>query len=143
MSKLKLEREFMADPESVFAFVTQTENLLKWWGHEGMTITEHNLDFTKTGTWSSVLMNAEGGTHKVTGAVVAVNPPHSVEFTWAWHDENNVRGHNSTVRFEISSNGSGGTKFTMVHSGLADEDSVANHQIGWVSTFKKLQRLAN
>ena len=137
-----MEREFAADPERVFAFVTRTENLLAWWGHEGMTLTEHQLDFSKPGAWSSVLINAEGGTHKVTGEVVAVNPPHSVEFTWAWHDENDVRGHDSTVRFEVRSNGSGGTRFTIVHSGLYDEDSVANHQIGWTSTFKKLERIA-
>ena len=108
MSTLKMEREFAADPELVFAFVTQTENLLQWWGHEGTTVTEHKLDFTRKGAWSSVLMNAQGGTHKMTGAVVAVDPPHSVEFTWAWHDENDVRGHNSRVRFEVKSNGSGG-----------------------------------
>ena len=137
-----MEREFVADPELVFAFVTEPENLLKWWGHEGTTITEHQLDFSKKGAWSSVTMNAEGGIHKVTGEVIAVDPPRAVEFTWAWHDENDVRGHNSTVRFEVDSNGSGGARLTMIHSGLADEDSVANHQIGWTSTFTKLERIA-
>ena len=56
--------------------------------------------------------------------------------------ENDVRGHNSTVRFEVSPNGSGGTIFTLIHSGLADEESVSNHKIGWTSTFTKLERVA-
>ena len=137
-----MEREFAADPALVFAFVTEPGKLLKWWGHEGMTIIDHQLDFSRKGPWGSVLMNAEGGTHKVTGAVTAVDPPRSVEFTWAWHDENDVRGHNSMVRFDVEPNGAGGTRLTMTHSGLADEESVANHQIGWTSTFGKLKRLA-
>ena len=86
-------------------------------------------------------MTANGAKHKVTGRVLKVDPPHFVEFTWAWHDHNDVRGHNSKVRFDISSNGKGGTIFVMTHSGLLDEESVENHKIGWTSTFKKLERV--
>lgn len=142
MTTLKLEREFAADPELVFAFVTQPEHLLKWWGHEGTTVTQHQLDLTRPGPWSSVLMNANGSTHKVSGTVLAVDPPHSVEFTWAWHDENDERGRDTAVRFEVYSNGSGGTLFTLTHSGLADEESAANHRVGWTSTFNRLERIA-
>ena len=60
MTDLTLERNFEADPETVFAFVTQTDNLLKWWGPEGMNVPEHSLDFSSTGPWSSVMANAEG-----------------------------------------------------------------------------------
>ncbi|VAW01388.1 hypothetical protein MNBD_ALPHA08-1545, partial [hydrothermal vent metagenome] len=35
MTELRIERNFAADPETVFAFVTQTKHLLKWWGPEG------------------------------------------------------------------------------------------------------------
>ena len=143
MTDLTLERNFSADPETVFDFVTKTENLLKWWGPESMTLPEHQLDFSKAGPWFSVMANAEGGRYKVTGEVLAVDPPNSVEFSWAWHDENDVRGHESTVRFEVTSNGTGGTLFKVIHSGLADEESAANHNQGWTSTLRKLERLAN
>ena len=140
MSKLRLEREFPVSPERVFAFVTEPAQLLRWWGHEGSVVTEHRLDFSKTGEWLSVLMTANGNTHKVSGKVLAVDPPHSVEFTWAWHDANDERGHNSTVRFEVTPNGRGGTSFAMIHSGLLNEESVANNREGWTSTFNKLER---
>jgi len=143
MSTLKMEREFPVGPDWAFAFVTQTEHLLKWWGHEGSVVTNHRLDFTRKGPWSSVPMTAEGSTHNISGTVTAVDPPHSVEFTWAWHDEKDVRGRNTTVRFEVNSNGSGGTIFTVIHSGLADEESVANHRMGWTSTLQKLERMAH
>lgn len=142
MTDLRIERNFPADPATVFAFVTQTRHLLKWWGPEGMSLPEYVLDLTKTGPWASVMMNAEGKRFKVTGEVVAVNEPEMVELTWAWHDEDDNRGPESRVRFEIRPNGSGGTAFTLVHNGLADEDSARNHEMGWTSSLRKLERLA-
>lgn len=143
MIPLRLERDFPVDPEVVFTFVTKPDYLLLWWGHEGAVVTEHNLDFSKTGAWLSVLMTENGSRHKVSGNVIALDPPHFVEFTWAWHDKNDVRGHNSIVRFEISSNDRGGAIFVMTHSGLLDEESVADHKIGWESTLEKLERIVN
>ncbi len=142
MTDLTLERTFAADPKTVFDFVTKTENLLKWWGPEGMTVPEHELDFSKPGPWSSVMANAEGGRYKVTGEVLAVDPPNSVEFSWAWHDEADVRGHESLVRFEVKSDGSNGTHFSVIHAGLTDEESAENHNQGWTSALRKLERLA-
>ena len=142
MTELKLERTFTADPETVFAFVTRAEHLAKWWGPEGMTLPQTQLDLTKPGPWMSVMMNAEGKRFKVTGEVVAVDPPKSVEITWAWHDENDRRGHESTVRFEVRPDGKGGTLFSLIHSGLADEDAARNHEMGWTSSLRKLERLA-
>lgn len=141
MNTITIDREFAVQPTIVFAFVTETENLLQWWGHEGWTIKEHQLDFSKEGPWSSLLINAEGGTHKMSGTVLSVDPPRSVEFTWAWHDEKDARGHESRVRFDVKMNGADGTLFTLTHSGLADEESAANHKLGWTSTFKQLEQI--
>lgn len=143
MTDLRFERDFSADAETVFAFVTQTENLLKWWGPEGMTVPEHDLDFTRPGPWSSVMMSADGQRYKVTGEVIDVDPPKSVEFTWGWHDENDHRAHDSLVRFEIHPAGTGKTRFVLIHSGLADEESAKNHEMGWTSSLRKLERLAS
>ena len=142
MSTLKMEREFSADPERVFAYVTQPAHLVEWWGHEGTTLVEHQLDFSRPGPWFSIMMNAEGGTHKVSGEVLRVEAPHLVEFTWGWHDADDLRGHQSTVRFEVHSNGRGGALLTLIHRGLANEESVSNHKMGWTATFTKLERFA-
>jgi uncharacterized protein YndB with AHSA1/START domain len=141
MTDLKIERNFAADARTVFAFVTQTRHLLKWWGPEGMTVPEYDLDLTKPGPWSSVMMNADGQRYKVTGEVLEVDPPRSVEFTWGWHDENDLRGHDTSVRFEVHPEGSG-TRFVLIHTGLADEESARNHEMGWTSSLNKLERLA-
>ena len=142
MSELTIEREFAASPETVFAFVTQSEHLVKWWGPESMTLPEHALDLTREGPWSSVMMTAEGNRFKVIGMVTKVSPPNAVEFTWAWCDENDVRGHESRVRFTVEPNGSGGSRFTLHHTGLADDESANSHNEGWASSLCKLERMA-
>lgn len=142
MTTLTLTRNFSADPATVFDFVTKPENLIKWWGPEGMTCPEHALDFRKKGPWSSVMVSAEGNRFKVTGQVDLVDPPNAVEFTWAWHDDEDKRGHESRVRFEVRPDSRGGTEFRLIHSGLADEESAQNHRMGWTSSLRKLEAMA-
>jgi uncharacterized protein YndB with AHSA1/START domain len=143
MSELTIERTFAHPPETVFAFVTRTEHLLSWWGPEGVGLSEHHLDFSRPGPWSSTLVNAEGGLHKMSGEVIKIDPPHFVEFTWGWHDDEDQRGHESRVRFEVEPDGAGGSRFKLIHSGLADDESAANHNRGWTSSLRKLDLLAN
>ncbi|SLN27965.1 hypothetical protein PSA7680_01251 [Pseudoruegeria aquimaris] len=143
MRKLTLTREFSANIETVFAFVTQTEHLLKWWGPEGMTVPEHQLSFTARGPCVSVMENAEGQRYKVSGHVTHVEAPYSVGFTWAWHDENDKRGVESHVTIKLVPSQSGGTTFTLTHADLPDGDTAVNHEQGWTSSLRKLERLAN
>ena len=143
MSELRIERTFEADAETVFTFITESRHLLEWWGPEGMTVSDDELDFTKPGPWTSTMVNAQGGIYKVSGEVVAVDPPSSIEFTWGWHNENDERGHCSRVRFDVKPAGSGGAEFILTHSDLPDDESATNHNQGWTSSLRKLERAFN
>lgn len=143
MTDLTLTRDFAADPQTVFDFISRPENVLQWWGPEGMTCPEHSLNFGQTGPWSSVMLSPEGNRFKVTGEVDHVDPPNSIEMTWAWHDDQDARGHESRVRFELRPNGSGGTEFRLIHTGLADDESAKNHNMGWTSSLRKLEAMAS
>ena len=143
MPDLKMTRQFDAAPEKVFAFITQTKHLLKWWGPEGMHVPEHDLSFQSVGPWMSVMMNAEGERFKVSGHVTHVDPPRSIGFTWAWHDENDKRGVESHVTIKLVPAQGGGTEFEMQHVDLPDDDSAANHKQGWESSLRKLEALVN
>lgn len=143
MNVYKTERNFTADPETVFAFITKTEHLLNWWGPESLNIKEHNLDLSRLGPWSSTLVNAEGGIHKMSGEVTALDPPKSVEFTWGWHNDQDERGRETHVRLEVSAAENGGTNFVLTHSNFESAEVAAKHDIGWSSSLRKLERLAN
>ncbi|MEM9549625.1 MAG: SRPBCC domain-containing protein [Pseudomonadota bacterium] len=142
MSELVLERHFPAAPDRVFAFISKTEHLLKWWGPESMTVPEHDLAFDRLGPWFSVMVNAQGDRYKVSGQVTHVDAPHSVGFTWAWHDEDDVRGVESHVTIKLVPAQKGGTDFTLTHVDLPSDDVAANHQQGWTSSLRKLEALA-
>ncbi len=143
MSDLTMTRQFDAPPEKVFAFISQTKHLLKWWGPEGMHVPEHDLAFEAVGPWMSVMMNAEGERFKVSGHVTHVDPPKSIGFTWAWHDENDKRGVESHVTIKLVPAQGGGTQFELSHVDLPDDDSAASHKQGWDSSLRKLEALIN
>lgn len=142
MATLTMTRTLDAPPERVFEFITQTENLLRWWGPEGMFVPEHALSFERKGPWMSVMQNAEGQRYKVSGQVTHVDPPKSVGFTWAWHDETDARGVESHVTIRLVPAQSGGTELELTHADLPSDDVAANHESGWSSTLNKLEALA-
>lgn len=142
MADLLLTRQFKSSPEKVFGFITQTAQLLTWWGPEGMHISDHDLSFAQTGPWMSVMTNAEGQNYKVSGHVTHVDPPNSIGFTWAWHDENDRRGVESHVTIRLVPARNGGTDFELRHVDLPDDEAAKNHEAGWASSLNKLERLA-
>lgn len=143
MSDVVIEREFKQALDVVYAFLSTTEHILKWWGPEGIIVKHHDMSFDSVGPWFSEMHGAEGAVYKVSGQVKAVNPPNSLEMTWAWHDDKDNRGHESNVRFELSPSENGGTKFKLIHTNLADDDSAKNHIEGWTSSLNRLEKFVN
>ncbi|AXT28029.1 SRPBCC domain-containing protein [Ruegeria sp. AD91A] len=140
MADLKLEREFPVSPEELFAWISDGAKLLQWWGPEGMHVPEHNLDFSRTGPWYSVMENGEGQRYKVSGHVTHVDPPKSVGFTWGWHDDQDQRGAESHVTLSVAATESG-AHLVLDHRELADAEAAANHNQGWTSSLRKLEAL--
>ncbi|OED48529.1 hypothetical protein AB838_11490 [Rhodobacteraceae bacterium (ex Bugula neritina AB1)] len=140
MSGLQLQRIFPVSPEKLFAWVTNSDKLLTWWGPEGVTIPEHELDLSRTGPWHSVMQNSDGKRFHVSGQVTHVDAPKSVGFTWAWHDEDGVRGSESHVTFTVTA-APGGAMLLIDHRDLGDGEISARHEQGWSSTLRKLEAL--
>lgn len=136
-----MERNFPVSRELVFDFVTRTEHLVKWWGPKDTTLRDHNLDLSQLGKWWFVLEDPMGGKHRVTGEVLDVSPPDYVEFTLYFPSPIEEYTIDSTVRFELTPNGDGGTIFRLIQSGLTDEQMIKASSQGWVSTLDRLEEL--
>ncbi|MBT6122324.1 MAG: SRPBCC domain-containing protein [Candidatus Puniceispirillum sp.] len=146
VADLVIKRHFPAPLEKMFDLVTQKHHLLTWWGPEDVHIGDNNLDLSLRGAWFSVMINADATTHKVSGEVLAIDAPYSLVFSWGWHDENDVRGHESFVRFDIEDAGVIGasdTSFTLTHMNLPTEESARLHKGGWSSSLVKLEHLSD
>lgn len=142
MPTLTIARSFRAAPERVFAFVSETRHLLKWWGPEGTILPEHDLAFDRVGPWMSVMQNDTGQRFKVSGIVTDVDPPHSISFTWAWHNEDGTRGRESQVTIRLDPALDGGTKLVLSHAGLSDAEVSDQHEKGWNSSLRRLESIA-
>ena len=139
MSDLRLERDFTASPARLFRAISTHSELLQWWGPEGLHIPEGDLDFSRTGPWYSVMQNGEGQKFKVSGQVTHVDAPHSLGFTWAWHDDQDRRGGESHVTFTVVATDSG-SRLILDHRDLDDSEQSTRHEAGWVSSLRKLSK---
>ncbi len=142
MADLVLERLLPLPPERLFELVSTEAGLLQWWGPEGFTVPDRNLDFTRTGPWHSVMHSPEGTRHEVSGQVTHVDPPQSLGFTWAWHDaETGDRGAESHVTFTVTQ-APGGAKLVLAHRDLPSQEAAESHESGWSSALRKLEQTA-
>ena len=142
VTDLSIEKPFPLPPDRVFDLVTAPAHLPSWWGPEGITLGEYQLDFTRPGPWFSVMIEPESDGHRVSGAVLHVTPGKAVELTWAWHDrESGRRGHESMVRLSVRTDGHGGTILGMHQTGLVDAESARLHHQGWASSLNRIGSL--
>lgn len=140
MSDIRLEREFAVTPERLFEVISTRADLIRWWGHDGWTFADESIDFSKTGPWFADMLSDEGNRYKMSGQVTLVRPPHAIGFTWAWHDEDDRRGHESHVTFTVKESGVG-AQLIVDHRDLATDDIAAQHAQGWAGPLGRLSRL--
>lgn len=135
MSELRIERSYAIDATRLFAYLTEAEHLVKWWGPESATVLEASLDLGRPGPWS-ITIETPRGPFSMTGEVLHIEPGRLVEFTM------DVPGQNapdSTVRFEVTEDGPGRSRFTLVQTGITDE-MVEMGKRGWGGTIARLER---
>jgi uncharacterized protein YndB with AHSA1/START domain len=135
---LRMERRFNATPEKVFAAWVEPAQFTSWFGPEGMSIPEHQIDPRVGGKWMT-RMEGGGQSHTVSGVYRVIERPRRLVFTWAWHNEGK-RGHESEVTIELRPDGKNGTLLTIMQQSLESAESLAQHEHGWTSTLNKLAR---
>ncbi|WP_299302024.1 SRPBCC domain-containing protein [uncultured Litoreibacter sp.] len=137
-----LERVMPASATRVFEMISQPQNMVRWWGHDGMIIPEHDLNFSRPGPWHSVMELPDGTRKMVSGEVTEVDPPRFIAFTWAWHDggPGGPRGTETRVTIEISEAGDDRANMILSHYGLTTDTARAGHTKGWLSIYDKLEK---
>lgn len=146
MRDLKFTRDYPVTLTRLWQVVTDPDQIVQWFGPEGVRIDSCTMDFTRTGPWVCDMVGRESGDHfKVSGQVTSVSAPcagadtASVGFTWAWHDDDDRRGVESHVIFGLIQTDLG-ARFTLTHRDLATTDMAQDHSRGWLSTLKKLDK---
>lgn len=112
--------EIEAPPEEVFEALTDPAQLEEWWGTpDSYRTSDWRIEPRPGGEWSVRTERADGSQAAVHGVYRVVDPPRSLEFTWAasWDDFAET-----TVRFDLEPatvRGVSGTRLTVTHTGHA------------------------
>lgn len=141
MPDIRLEREFGVTPERLFDFVTKRASVLEWFGYEGMTFPNDEMDFSRTGPWFVEMLSKEGNRMKLSGHVTLVDWPKTVGFTWGWHSPEDKRGPESHVMFTIMET-AGGAKLIIDHRELPEAEA-EGHTRGWTYALGSMSRILN
>ncbi|MCV2881738.1 SRPBCC family protein [Actibacterium sp. XHP0104] len=140
MTDVRLERYFPISADALFEWVTRPDRLGQWFGTEWVDMVEHDINFTRKGPWRAVMIARDGGQRfKVTGHVTHLRPPHSVGFTWAWHDDTDTRGPESHVTFTVQAQEEGAV-LIIDHRDLPGDEAAKQHEQGWTSTLRRLEQ---
>ena len=137
---LTIERIFRAAPDVLFDAWTKPEILVRWWGPEGMTTPEYDMDVREGGAWSTVMQNVKGDRHHCSGVYKVLDRPRHLAFTWAWRQEDGSRGHETVVDVTFDPVPEG-TKMRLVQKTFADVGQRDAHSHGWNSSFNDLERV--
>ena len=136
---LVIERVFKAPPDQVFKAWTDPAILIKWWGPEGFSTPECQMDVRPGGAWRTRMVGPNGD-HIVSGVYRQIAPPRRLVMTWAWQQDGGGRGHETEVdvTFEPVPRG---TRMRLVQSVFDSVEQRDNHNMGWASSFNDLDRV--
>ena len=140
--EIEFVRDYKVSVDRLWNAVTAPDQVVQWFGPEGVRLDQCDMDLTRTGPWGCVMVGKDSGDRfKVTGQVTHVRPPDrgegSVGLTWAWHDDADRRGSESHVIFEVSAHAEG-ARLRVVHRDLGTAEAAQSHTRGWIGTLIKL-----
>jgi uncharacterized protein YndB with AHSA1/START domain len=135
-----------APPERVFAALTDSRQLLQWWGAEPSVTTRlWEIDPRPGGKWRMECtgcngMSVNGVTEfEVHGEIIEFSPPRLLAYTWIanWHSD---PSHTTVVTWDLRRVGNG-TLVKVTHSGLANESVCRrDYSGGWPGVLDLLDK---
>ena len=82
--EIRIEREFDAPRDLVFATFTDPKLIPEWWGPRGRTAIVDQMDLRAGGSWRFVIENSDGVETAFRGTYREVNPPERIVQTFEW-----------------------------------------------------------
>jgi uncharacterized protein YndB with AHSA1/START domain len=77
------EIHIAAPPERVFRALVDPQQVLKWWGQQGVyRSTEFQSDLRPGGKWRTAGVNAEGRNFEASGEYLEIDPPRLLVYSW-------------------------------------------------------------
>jgi uncharacterized protein YndB with AHSA1/START domain len=134
LPSVTLVRRIKAAPATVYAALTQPDQMVQWWGPDAGPTLSVEADVRPGGRFSIVFRMLDGAEHNPTGVYREVVPDQRLVFTWQWPG---MPERESQVTFLLKPFESG-TELTLIHESLPDEDARESHEKGWSGLLDQL-----
>ncbi|CAN7208462.1 SRPBCC family protein [Rhizobium sp. LjRoot254] len=131
---MTIVRRIKAPAAKVYAAITEPTQMLLWWGPDAGPTLRAEADVRPGGRFSIVFRLLNGDEHNPTGVYREVVPDRKLVFTWEWPG---MPERESLVTFLLEPF-DGGTKLTLIHENLPDEEARESHEAGWSGLIEKL-----
>ena len=134
---LRIEREFDAKPERVFAAWTSPGDLERWvWGSIGKDVAVE-VDLRVGGRYRASTARPDGEAWVMSGVYLEVSPPRRLVYTVEWTAPMGYECPEERVTVDFVAAGAG-TRMTFVHAGVPSPEARGAHEEGWSNTFDAL-----
>ncbi len=142
---LTMTRTFAAPRERVFAAFTEPALFAQWWGSDGTTNADVEIDATVGGRFATRMHmpagmpGMEGGpaTIGLSGEFLEVEAHRTLRYTFQWEGQDLV----TQVTISLEDAPGGGTVVTLRHEGFPAPEFVPDHEHGWSASFDRLAAL--
>ena len=136
--ELSIQRTIAGSPEDVFDAWLDIEILGRWFGpSDEMNVEIKLLEPREGGKYHIAMISPEGDTYDLHGEYVRIDRPKQLVMSFYWISEPE-QVMLTTVNFAASGDG---TEIDLLHEKLPSEESREAHEMGWVGTLARLQRV--
>lgn len=139
MTEATCVRRIAARPSTVFGALTTPEGMATWWCPDDGPVLSAASDPKVGGRFRVRFRKLDGSEHECTGEFLEIEEPRRIVMSFEWIfggvPEEQERVSRVELRLRLIDTG---TELTVIHSGLYDESSAANHRGGWGTSLDKL-----
>jgi uncharacterized protein YndB with AHSA1/START domain len=135
--ELFIERVFQAPVPLVWRLWEEPEHMIRWWGPEGFTATDLDVDFRPGGLWRIGMTSAAYPKSWSHGQFRTIEQDRLIQFIFAW-DEGSGDPTETLITVKFIPEGDG-TRQTFHQAPFASIEARDSHIQGWNSLFNKLQ----
>jgi uncharacterized protein YndB with AHSA1/START domain len=138
--ELLITRRFKAPVAVVWRMWESRDHIARWWGPEGFTVTEFDLDFRPGGKWRSGMVSAIYPKSWSSGTFIEIVPRERIVMSFAWEEGSGEATDTTiTVTFEEKD---GETIQHFHQTPFETVDARDSHIGGWNSQFNKEEKYA-
>ena len=141
MSEATCVRRIAARPSTVFDALTTAEGMATWWSPDDGPVLSAASDPQVGGRFRVRFRKVDGSEHECSGEFLEIEEPRRIVLSFEWTSggvpEERDRVSRVEMRLRMIDTG---TELTVIHAGLYNESSAANHAAGWGGGLDRLAR---